>query len=349
MTITSRGATLLSVLAASIAGCSAPAPRAPSEPDAPRGPRPRTDWIALWWAGPADPESAEDAGEAPDRGIWSVDQRGLWKPRDPHGTAEFPAYAAPFRVFAAARDADSGAVVLAGGTPGEGGSAVRLSGDPLRAGPVGVIADCVVEAVTLRPGRPEHCIMGLADGRVVGVEGEEFARATVLTRHGGACRAVAFHPRGHLVASAGLDSEIRLVTTSDGSVRVLRDHSAGIEALCWSDDGEVLASAALDGRVRFHAVNGRLLGSTAPHDASALSLAAIEGTDRFAVGYADGSRASVSVARPDRPDRVPPAVSEPFPIRALLPIPGADGANSLRTAPQPVPFAEETAADKGSG
>jgi WD40 repeat protein len=69
--------------------------------------------------------------------------------------------------------------------------------------------------------------------------------------HRGAIRAVAFHPKEKLLASAGLDGSIRLWNTDTGKLlRILVGHAGPVNALAWSSSTGRLASASDDRTVR---------------------------------------------------------------------------------------------------
>lgn len=73
--------------------------------------------------------------------------------------------------------------------------------------------------------------------------------------------AVAFAPRGGLLASGSWDRSIRLWDRGEGrSLGALRGHEGAIEALCFSPDGRSLIAGADDGAIRVWDVgNGRSL------------------------------------------------------------------------------------------
>ncbi|MFD9701500.1 NB-ARC domain-containing protein [Lentzea sp. NPDC059081] len=60
---------------------------------------------------------------------------------------------------------------------------------------------------------------------------------------------VAWHPSGSLVATGGLDGELRIVQASDGRSWPRKRHDGQIRGLAWSPDGTLLATYGEDGRL----------------------------------------------------------------------------------------------------
>ncbi|MDJ0836189.1 MAG: WD40 repeat domain-containing protein [Acidobacteriota bacterium] len=71
--------------------------------------------------------------------------------------------------------------------------------------------------------------------------------AITFSGHSGQVRAVAFHPKGKLAASASNDNTIRLWQMPAGRpAGILSDHGDNVNALAFSPDGRILASASID-------------------------------------------------------------------------------------------------------
>ena len=73
----------------------------------------------------------------------------------------------------------------------------------------------------------------------------------VMRGHSGMIAAVAFHPDGKTLASAGYDQTIKLWDVVTGELRLtLAGHTANIIALAFSPDGDTLISADDIGAVK---------------------------------------------------------------------------------------------------
>jgi WD40 repeat protein len=103
--------------------------------------------------------------------------------------------------------------------------------------------------------------------------------------------AVAFHPDGRRLASAGWDGTIKVWdTATGGEVRTLRGHSDRINDLAYSPDGRRLASAGWDGTARvWEAETGRELVTLRSHSGIVLAAAFSPDGTRLATsgGYRD--------------------------------------------------------------
>jgi len=94
-------------------------------------------------------------------------------------------------------------------------------------------------------------------------------------RTGGAVHALAFHPDGRTLASAGDDQTITLWDLTDGKqLRRLKGHEATVTCLAFSQDGRVLASGSRDSTLcLWDASSGTLRHRLRGHERSVLGLA----------------------------------------------------------------------------
>lgn len=103
-----------------------------------------------------------------------------------------------------------------------------------------------------------------ADGRLVSGSYDQTVRlwevnegvSRVVGRHPGRVHAVAFHPSGELVGSAGADGAVRLWGLASGKVTRLEGHRASVNDLSFSGDGQLVATCGDDGSVRLWQVDG---------------------------------------------------------------------------------------------
>jgi WD40 repeat protein len=73
----------------------------------------------------------------------------------------------------------------------------------------------------------------------------------ILHGHVGAITAIAFHPDGTILASAGKDRTIKLWDVVTGEVRLtLEGHEADILAIAFTADGNTLVSGDVGGKVK---------------------------------------------------------------------------------------------------
>jgi WD40 repeat protein len=72
----------------------------------------------------------------------------------------------------------------------------------------------------------------------------------VYRNHHDAVRAVAWHPKGTLIASASEDTTIHVREIRTGKLFIFNGHSDIVAAVAWAPDGRHIASASLDGTVK---------------------------------------------------------------------------------------------------
>ena len=92
-------------------------------------------------------------------------------------------------------------------------------------------------------------------------------RQLALVRHAADVDAVDLSPDGKLVASAGVDSAVRLTTTDGKPVTVLRGYSRPVKAVSFSDDGRLLVTASTDNTARVWSVASHRLVAELRHPA----------------------------------------------------------------------------------
>ncbi len=77
-----------------------------------------------------------------------------------------------------------------------------------------------------------------------------------LTGHRSWVRTVAFHPNGHLLASASADGVLKLWDVTTGALlKTVQAHNSTILCVVFSPDGETLATSGIDGTVRIWPLN----------------------------------------------------------------------------------------------
>ena len=115
-----------------------------------------------------------------------------------------------------------------------------------------------------------------------------------LSGHSAAVRAVAFSPGGRMLASAGLDGDVKLWQMPEGiEIATLKpDKEAAkeiaVNALAFAPDGKVLASAGSDGIVRFwDPVAAKQVRSLEGHKGQVFCLAFSSDGKKLASGGAD--------------------------------------------------------------
>lgn len=120
----------------------------------------------------------------------------------------------------------------------------------------------------------ELLVVGDAAGGVFGFEGKtgatRWAHAGV---HAGGLLAMAVHPSGDLIATAGQDGKVRIWNARDGELtRSLALGRGWVENVCWSPDGHWLA-ASLSRRVHVYSADGEKAWESADHPSTISALA----------------------------------------------------------------------------
>lgn len=208
--------------------------------------------------------------------IWSCSQAGVFKGMP---SELQPVRRPEWRTIGLAwlADGEDGPTLfVCGGLPGEAGRVARWVPGKERWEEMRLGNDLAYAVAVSR----QALYVGMADGRVLSVPLESFAKADevrVHHRHSAAVREVVLTPKGDQVISVGLDRVVLVSKAGQTGAKdpplAIQDHTERLDSLVLLGGGERIASGSRDGRVRLHDLNGRLIRTypTLPGEVAALA------------------------------------------------------------------------------
>ncbi|MGF1458112.1 MAG: AAA-like domain-containing protein [Leptolyngbyaceae cyanobacterium] len=134
----------------------------------------------------------------------------------------------------------------------------RLNGEPVLAYPS---TFAVGRSISFSPDGKYLVASGRSEDRELVLWQLDSPFYSVLGNHQASVIAIAIHPDGNLLASAGSDAQIKLWRRDGTLLKTIDAHRAPIIYLTFSPDGQQLASSSFDGTVRLWDPRGELLST----------------------------------------------------------------------------------------
>jgi WD40 repeat protein len=138
---------------------------------------------------------------------------------------------------------------------------------------------------------PDGALIAIGNGSDIALYSAALEPVRTLKGHTDAVRAVAWSPDGTQIASASLDTTVRVWNVADGAVRVtLTGHTDWVFGVTWSPDGTHIASGGTDATVRvWDAASGEEVAVLEGHEDSVTAVAWSPDGALIASGSADQS------------------------------------------------------------